>query len=111
MALMSRAKIGGTKMKIDKTIHTIVCDICGADLFEDTGYSGGDMPFVESELESQGWLILSNKHYCTKCYEYNDDDEVVIKDTCTCELPIIRGVEGECYCLKCNKPLIKEEQP
>ena len=58
------------------------CDVCG-ELFEDsvTGFSiYVDEGTVIDEAQDEGWYITEdNECYCPKCYEIDEDDNVVIK--------------------------------
>lgn len=60
------------------------CDNC-KELFEDS--SGFSIFADESALKENamdgGWEMNheSGKHYCDKCHEYNDDDELIINPT------------------------------
>ena len=60
-------------------IFTVICDNCGADAFEGTEHSGySDEGFVKEEAIEDGWKEEEEKHYCPKCYKYDDDDNLVI---------------------------------
>jgi hypothetical protein len=62
-------------------MYTIVCDGCGCDVNEDSGYGGwNDDGYVEEIRQEAGWEKVEDKHYCTNCYEYNDNDELIIKN-------------------------------
>lgn len=58
---------------------TIICDNCGADVNEPCDYAfWNDASYVEDIREDAGWIKLDDKHYCTDCFEYNDNDELTL---------------------------------
>ena len=60
-------------------MYTIVCDSCGCDVNEDSGYScWSDEDANEDIREEAGWEKVDGKHYCTDCFEYDDNDELVL---------------------------------
>jgi len=60
-------------------MFTIVCDVCGTDVNEDTGYScWSDVEANEDIRQEEGWEKVGDKHYCNDCFEYDDDDNLVI---------------------------------
>lgn len=60
-------------------MYTIVCDGCGCDVNEDSGYAGwNDEEYVDDIRQEAGWEKVDDKHYCTDCFEYDDDDQLVI---------------------------------
>jgi hypothetical protein len=60
-------------------IYTIVCDICGKDVNEGSGYSGwDDEGYNEDIRKDAGWEKVDDNHYCTDCFEYDDEDELQI---------------------------------
>ena len=62
------------------TMYTVVCDGCGKDSNKDSGYAGwNDKGYAIDIAICENWEKKEDKHYCTDCYEYNDDDEVVLK--------------------------------
>jgi hypothetical protein len=62
-------------------MFTIVCDGCGCDVNKDSGYAGwNDEEYVEDIRMEAGWEKIENNHYCTDCFEYDDNDELVIKN-------------------------------
>ena len=62
-------------------MFTIVCDGCGEDVNADTDYSCcNDENYVEDIREEAGWEKVDGKHYCTDCFEYDDNDELIIKN-------------------------------
>jgi hypothetical protein len=62
-------------------MYTIFCDICGCDVNEGSEFAGwNDKSYLEDVAQEEGWKKLDDKHYCTECFEYDDDDELVIFD-------------------------------
>ena len=60
--------------------YTILCDNCGVDLLEGSDYSGYlDKEACIDELADCGWYTDGDKHFCENCYEYDEDDNVVLK--------------------------------
>lgn len=61
-------------------MFTIICDGCGKDVNDDTDYSGwDDESYVDDIRQEADWEKVNDQHYCTDCYEYDDDDELIIK--------------------------------
>lgn len=61
-------------------MFTMVCDCCGKDVNEGTEYSAWSEVCALNDLaDESGWEEIQDKHYCTDCYEYDDDDEIIIK--------------------------------
>jgi hypothetical protein len=60
-------------------MYTIVCDNCGADVNGDSGYSCWDsVRAIEDIRKEASWEKVGDKHYCNDCFEYDDDDNLVI---------------------------------
>lgn len=60
-------------------MFTIVCDGCGKDVNEGTGYSGWNCDnYIEEIRQEAGWEKVDDKHYCPDCFEYDDNDELQI---------------------------------
>lgn len=67
-------------MNKEVTMYTVVCDNCGKDSNEDNEYSCfSTKEMAEDEAMEIGWLRDNDKHYCTDCYSYDDDDNLIIK--------------------------------
>jgi hypothetical protein len=61
-------------------MFTIVCDGCGKDVNEDSDYScWNDINYNEEIRQEAGWEKVDDKHYCNKCFECDDNDELIIK--------------------------------
>ena len=65
-------------MIIDRLFHNIQCDGCGELLDEETWYDDKDA--IHTILDECGWIECEGRHYCDKCWEYDDDDNIVTKD-------------------------------
>lgn len=63
------------------TIYTVICDGCGKDVHDGTEYSGfNDTDFVLQEASDSNWHVEEGKQYCPDCFEYDDEDNLVIKN-------------------------------
>lgn len=68
-------------MAVEKIeMYTVVCDHCGEDIGSSEEYScwADDCYAEENAMESE-WLKVEGKHYCPECYEYGDNDELILK--------------------------------
>lgn len=57
------------------TVAEYYCDRCGAQLLgyeEAEFYTNCDI--WEEEAQEAGWTEISGKHYCDRCWVYDDDD-------------------------------------
>lgn len=62
-------------------MFTIVCDGCGKDVNENTDYSCWNDENANEDIRQEAdWEKVDDKHYCTKCFEYDDNDELIIKN-------------------------------
>jgi hypothetical protein len=62
-------------------MFTIQCDNCSCDVNENCEYSGwNDENYVEEIRQESGWEKVDDKHYCPDCFEYDDNDELIIKN-------------------------------
>lgn len=63
------------------TMYTVICDNCGKDVCEGSGYAcWDDKGYVKDIAIDSGWIKHEDKHYCSNCYEYDDNDELIIKN-------------------------------
>jgi len=64
------------------TMYTVICDNCGKDSNEGCEYAGwSDKGYaVDVAIDGAGFIKNDDNHYCPKCYEYDDNDEIVIKE-------------------------------
>lgn len=68
-------------MVLEVMMYTIVCDGCGKDVNEGSEYSGwNEENYVEEIRQEADWEKVDDEHYCTDCFEYDDDDNLVIKN-------------------------------
>jgi hypothetical protein len=59
---------------------TVICDNCGKDAFEQDEIMGlDDKRFAEAYAVEGDFKVKGSKHYCPDCYEYDDDDNLIIK--------------------------------
>jgi hypothetical protein len=62
------------------TMFTIICDGCGKDVCDGTEYSAWyDTSYVVDSAIEENWHVEDGKHYCPDCFEYDDDDNLIIK--------------------------------
>jgi hypothetical protein len=60
-------------------VFTIVCDSCGKDVNEGSEFSGWDDESYTEEIRMDArWEKVDDNHYCTDCFEYDDNDELYI---------------------------------
>lgn len=63
-------------MVLKESFYNLQCDHCGCMADDDLWH-----PDLESACESaDGWLIMNNKHYCPNCWQYDDEDNILIAD-------------------------------
>lgn len=59
------------------------CDNCQKEIMEGQDYSClGDRSSIHDTMMDSGWTRIEGeeeKHYCPDCYEYGDEDEIIIK--------------------------------
>jgi len=61
-------------------MYTILCDGCNKDVCDGTEYSAwSDVGYVEDAAMEENWHVEDSKHYCPDCFEYDDDDNLIIK--------------------------------
>ena len=72
-------------MSIQKVeMFTVICDNCGKDVNKDAEYSAwNDETFAEDIAMEADWIKENDKHYCPKCYEYDDEDELIVNKSRT----------------------------
>jgi hypothetical protein len=62
-------------------MFTIVCDGCGKDVNDGSEYAGwNEENYVEEIRAEADWEKVDDEHYCTDCFEYDDNDELIIKN-------------------------------
>lgn len=65
-------------------MHALVCDNCGQQGVEESEVAGwDDKDWALTEAAESGWLTIDgnnyDKHYCPKCYKYDENDNLIIK--------------------------------
>lgn len=62
-------------MIIEKIVYTVACDNCGTtdNLYWNTN------ELAESCALNFGSLKEGDKHYCSKCFSYDDGNNIIIK--------------------------------
>lgn len=61
-------------------MFTVVCDNCGVGVCEDQEYScWNDEGYAKEKAMECNWIEEGDKHYCEDCYEYDDEDNLIIK--------------------------------
>lgn len=61
-------------------MFTIICDGCGKDVNSDLEFScWNDESYLEDIRTDSDWEKVDEKHYCTNCYEYDENDNLIIK--------------------------------
>ena len=62
-------------------MFTVVCDNCGKSADEGTDYAGwNDKEYAKDIAMEANWVNENDKHFCTNCYEYDDDYNLIIKE-------------------------------
>ena len=61
------------------------CDNCGHDYHEEhNGWSAMSYPDdVWDLMVSDGWIEENGKHFCPKCFKYDDHDNFIVDQTRT----------------------------
>lgn len=64
-----------------KTIemYTVICDWCGKDSASDEHSGWNDKNYAEEVAKYAAFAKIGDRHYCPDCYEYDDNDEIIIK--------------------------------
>lgn len=61
-------------------MFTVVCDICKKSADEGTDYScWNDENAAKEAAMNAEYLNEGDEHYCPNCYEYDDEDNLVLK--------------------------------
>ena len=64
------------------TMYTIVCDNCGRDIFEDDdqwrAFSDTESAVIMA-IDNDSIQIIDNKHICSNCWTWDENDEIIIK--------------------------------
>jgi len=63
-------------------MYTVVCDHCKYDIGIDQEYScWNDANFAEDNAINSDWIEHEENHYCNDCYDYDDDDNILLKES------------------------------
>ena len=69
-------------MIYEKKMYTVICDNCGVDANEDSDYSCWGTQYDAVMIAEEGdWIDNEGKNYCPDCYDYGDDDEIIIDES------------------------------
>ena len=61
-------------------MFTVVCDNCKLDIGTVGEYSAwNDENYAETNAMESDWQKEEDKHYCPDCFEYDDEDNFVVK--------------------------------
>lgn len=62
-------------------MFTVVCDNCGKSADEGTDYAGwNEKEYAKDIAMEANWANKDDKDFCPNCYEYDDDDNLIIKN-------------------------------
>lgn len=62
-------------------VYTVICDRCGKDSCDNTGYSGWNDKVYALDQAYDGWFIeIDGKDYCEDCHYYDDEDNLKAKE-------------------------------
>ena len=60
-------------------MYTVICDGCGKDSNENNHFSVWSCEMYAQDIAmEEGWVFENDEHYCTDCFEYDDDDNLII---------------------------------
>lgn len=65
-------------MLVEKIMFTCICDNCKKNLLEGADYSCVQKEWIEDEILNSDWHIEGDKHFCNDCFNYDDNDELII---------------------------------
>ena len=61
------------------TMYTVICDNCKIDVNEGQDIScWNDTDYSETAAYEGDWKKIGDKHYCTDCFYYDDNDKLII---------------------------------
>ncbi len=68
-------------MSLEKVeMYTVICDHCQKNIGADQEYScWNDDSYAEENAMESGWERQDNKHYCNDCFDFDDNDNFVLK--------------------------------
>ena len=60
-------------------MYTVICDGCGKDSNEDAHFVAWGCKIYAEDVAMEADLIREGvEHYCTDCFEYDDEDNLII---------------------------------
>jgi len=60
-------------------MYTLICDNCKESIGETEEFNcWSDESMVEEVTSENGWLKEGDRHYCPKCYSYDDKANLII---------------------------------
>ena len=67
-------------MIVEVKMYTVECDHCGKDSNDNSEWScWNDEVTADDVAMNMDWFSDDDKHYCTDCYSYGDNDELILK--------------------------------
>lgn len=65
-------------------MFTVVCDNCGTDVNKGQEYScWNDETYAEEIAMESDWHRDNDKHYCTHCFSFDENDNIIIDESRT----------------------------
>lgn len=62
-------------------MYTVICDVCGKDSADRSEFAGwNDKSYAEDIADCASFAKEGDNHYCSDCFEYDDDDNLIIKN-------------------------------
>ena len=62
-------------------MYTIICDGCGKDVNADSDFAAWTELEPSLDLANcDGWHIDDDNHYCSNCYEVDDNGFMIVKN-------------------------------
>lgn len=66
---------------VEVKMFTVICDNCKKSADEGTDYScWSDENYAKETADEAGYVKSDDLHYCPNCFEYDDDDNLIIKN-------------------------------
>ena len=62
--------------------YTVICDRCGTNYYDGSctvGYTDAEISLDEA-IDEGNWKEIEEKHYCLMCYDYDDNDNLIVKE-------------------------------
>lgn len=62
------------------TMYTVVCDNCGKNIYAENNHCWEEKDMAEEDAVDYWFFVkVDDKHYCDRCHELDDEDNIVIK--------------------------------